>query len=365
MPAPQFISTDGAAIIAELVAIYEAESGRTLQPAQPERLLINSFAEAALRTRLALQIACEQMLVNYSSAPALDELAALVNVQRLPASSASTTILFTCIASPSGNLIPAGTRVGSSDGRVSFAVAENTEVAPSATTVSAIANAQTAGTVGNGYAVGEILVPLDPLPFVISSVNTTQSAGGADSETDAQLRERVKLAPATFSVAGPREAYKFFAFTASPTIIDVAVGQIVPGTVGVYPLVAGGTTPPETIALVSSILSADDVRPLTDTVVVESPTVVAYDLEVEVEILEGQNSTDIEAAVTAALQAYADEKASKCGRDIVISQIITRASVAGVYSVTVVEPISDEVVEFNEVAILGTLTVTITGDNPG
>lgn len=362
---PNFIETDAQVLLAENIAGYEAASGRTLQPAQPETLLINAFTEAQMRTHMQIQFACEQMLVNFASAPGLDELGALVKVTRLPASAASVTLEFTCIPSPSGNVIPSGTRVGSSDGKIAFSVAENTTVPPDATTVTAIANANEAGTQGNGYAPGSVLIQLDPLPFVLDVENTTTSSGGANAETDDQLRARIKLAPSSFSVAGSRNAYKFFAFTASPAIIDVAAMITTPGTVGVYPLVAGGVTPPEILALVTAVLTPDDIRPMGDTVVVEAPDVIAYDIEVELVVLEGSDVAAVQAAAEAALQAYADEKGARMGRDIVVSQIIKRASVEGVYDVTVVEPSADEVVEFNEVAILGTLTVSVTGDNPG
>lgn len=359
------IEIDGAVLLAENIAAYENETGRTVQPGQPERLLINAFTEQQLRNNIQIVEAMNQTLVEYSRAPALDELGKLMNVTRLPASAASCTLQFTCIASPSGNVIPAGTRVGSADGKVAFAVAENTTVGSGVTVVTAIANANEAGFSGNGYAPGEVLIQLDPLPFVLDVENTTTSAGGANAETDDQLRLRIKLAPSSFSVAGPRNAYKFFALGASPVIIDVAVSQITPGTVGIYPLVAGGVTPIEVLALVTDALSADDIRPLCDTVVVEAPTVIAYNITVGLEVLEGTDVAEIEATVEAALQAYAAEKGALMGRDIVRSQIISRASVPGVYDVTVVAPAADAVVAFNEVAILGTLTVTVTGDNPG
>lgn len=365
MAAPIFIELDGATLLAENIASYEGITGRTLQPAQSERLLINAFTEIQLRTHNQIQNACLQMLLAFSGAPAIDELAKLVGVTRLPASSAATTLRFQIITGHGGVIIPAGTRVGTQDGKFAFSVASNTTIAIGETQKDIEAFAEETGTGANGYAIGTVTEILDPLAFVTSVSNTTQSAGGVDAETDDELRNRISLAPAQFSVAGPRDAYKFFAKSASPAIIDVAVQQITPGTVGVYPLVAGGTTPSEVLSLVEAALNDDSVRPLTDTVVVESPTVVDYDIEVNIEIYEGGNSTEIEAAIQVALQAYADGKATAMGQDIVLSQIIAAASVTGVYSVEVDTPNADLEIDFNEVAILGTLTVNITGENEG
>ena len=58
-------------------------------------------------------------------------------------------------------------------------------------------------------------------------------------------------------------------------------------------------------------------------------------------------------------------QAAAMGQDIVISQIVSRANVDGVYSVSVTSPASSEVVEVNEVAIVGTITVNVTGENEG
>lgn len=42
-----------------------------------------------------------------------------------------------------------------------------------------------------------------PLPFVQSVTNTTESSGGADTETDDAYRQRIRSAPESFSVAAP------------------------------------------------------------------------------------------------------------------------------------------------------------------
>jgi len=306
------------------------------------------------------------MLVDFATAPALDELGKLVGVTRLPSASAGTTIRFTIVDGHGGVVIPAGTRVRSEDGKFAFATTANVSVDPADTEVDVVTFATTPGAEANGYTAGTVNQILDPLAFVVQAENTNTSSGGADEETDDELRARIQLAPAQFSVAGPRDAYKFFAVSASTAIIDVAVQQVQPGTVGVYPLVEGGNTPSEVLSLVEAALNDDSVRPLTDTVVVEAPTVANYNLQVNVEILEGANATEIAALVTSALNEYAAGKSSLMGQDIVLSQIISKVgAIEGVYDVSVTEPAADTVIEFNEVAILGTVTVNITGENEG
>ena len=363
--APDFIERNGETILAETKAEFEALLGRTIYPAQAEHLILNGIVARELLILEKIQRAMEQMLLDFSAAPALDYLAALIGVTRLPASGATCTVEFTLVDGHGGVIIPSGTRIGTVDGRVVFVTQDDTTVLAGINSAEVTCIAENLGTVGNGYASGDVSVILDPYAFISAAENIAATAGGADAESDDELRSRTKLAPAQFSVAGPKEAYAFFAKSASSAIIDVAVAQIVPGTVGVYPLVAGGTTPSEILELVESALNDERIRPLTDTVVVESPTIVAYDIEVDVTTLEDVDVDLIQAEIEAALQAYADEKAAACGGDIVIAQIIQRCMVAGVYNVDVTDPAADEIVDFNEVAIVGTITVNMTDQNEG
>ena len=52
-----------------------------------------------------------------------------------------------------------------------------------------------------------------------------------------------------------------------------------PGQEDVYRLIAGGVATQEILDAVEAILTADKVRPLSDTVVVQNPTVINYNIE--------------------------------------------------------------------------------------
>lgn len=366
--APSFIERDGNKIITEMIADYQLRTGRTLHPAQAEQLLINSFAFRELLVREQIQQTATQMLVDFAVAPALDYLAALVGVTRLSSSGATTTIEFTFSSGHGALILPANIRVASSDGQAVFATSESKNVDVGVDTVTVEASGQSLGTGDNGYAIGEINDILDPQSFLISASNTTVTAGGSNEETDEGLRQRVKLAPSAFSVAGPTDAYIFHAKSASPAIIDVAVLSTIPGTVHIYPLVAGGVvTPAEIIALVFAACNDKKVRPLTDTVVVESPTVVNYNISVDVQIYTGGDSTAIQSVIEANLAAYAAQRSIQMGRDVQISQIISLAVYDPdvVFDATVSLPAADVVVQPTEVASVGTITVNITNETDG
>src|SRR5260370_22523285 len=98
LPPPVFVNDadglDPNKILADMIAEFEAASGRTLQPAQVERLLINLYAYRESLVRNAIQFAAEQNLLAFASFP-IDYLGQLLGVSRLASQPAVTTLQFT------------------------------------------------------------------------------------------------------------------------------------------------------------------------------------------------------------------------------------------------------------------------------
>ncbi|HYG50494.1 MAG TPA: baseplate J/gp47 family protein [Flavobacteriales bacterium] len=371
--APILIPNDPTEIVAEMKAEYETLTGKTLPAGSPEMLLINMFA-ARLSTHIAsIQSAGLQMLVAFATAPMLDYLAELVGVVRLAPQAAQCNILLTLTAGHTQTIIPAGMRIQTADGRVVFEITEDVLVLDGVTTANVSAICQTTGVIGNGYAIGEVSDILDPQPFLVSASNTNITVAGSDQETDEQLRERIKLAPSAFSTAGPKDAYIYFAKTASPLIIDVAVTMPTPGTVNVYPLVedAASGTPQEILDLVTAILTDEKVRPLTDTVAVLSPTKVGYQLKVNITKITGAVNQDILDVVTPKVEAFVKAASMKIGRNVTATKIksLCMYDDTQVYDVTLLDenndPFVDKIITDTQFAFCDTLTIAITGSNAG
>lgn len=359
---PQFVDIDADAIISEMVADYEAATGKKLAPAQVERLLINAFAYREYILRTAINEAALQNLVAFASFPALDYLGDLVGVKRLAAAKAKTTIRFTMVSGHTGIVLPTGVRVQSVDGKAVFQTTETKTVAIGTATVDVVCECTVAGVVGNGYAIGDISIILDPQAYISGCANTTVSSLGADDESDDALRGRIILAPASFSCAGPKGAYIYWAKSAHASIIDVAVTSPTPGDVYIYPLLEGGATPStEIIDAVLAACNDDKRRPLSDTVYVQTPTKIDYNIEVGLTLLNDAVQSSIVTDVTANLTAYAAARKTKLGVDVVINQIIKQSNIDGVYKATVVSPAADILVDENEFASCGTITVNVTG----
>ncbi|MGC2443357.1 baseplate assembly protein [Candidatus Binatus sp.] len=339
-------------ILADMIAEFEAASGRTLQPAQVERLLINLYAYRESLVRNAIQYAAEQNLLAFASFPMLDYLGQLLNVTRLASQPAVTTLQFTLVGALTVPFtIAAGTLVGTSDGQFSFATSAAISIAAGATIGSVAASATAPGAGANGYLAGQVSVQLNPNALIASVTNTSTTTGGSAPETDDHLRTRIQAAPNQFSVAGPTGAYRFFAIGADPSIVDAQVISPAPGAVNVYVLTGPVTQQPAPapnsvgvansalLAKVAAVLNADTIRPLTDAVTVLAVTEVDYQITATVTLYADADPTATITAATLAVEELALELAAKIQRDIVPSQIIAALSVAGVYGVTLTSPI--------------------------
>src|SRR6202050_1601917 len=125
LPPPVFVNDadglDPNLILADMVAEFEAAAGRTLYPAQIERLLINLYAYRESLVRNAIQYAAEQNLLAFASFPMIDYLGQLLSVTRVASQAAITTLQFTLTESLTIEyVVAAGTQVGTNDGQDAF-----------------------------------------------------------------------------------------------------------------------------------------------------------------------------------------------------------------------------------------------------
>jgi phage-related baseplate assembly protein len=355
LPPPDFVNDaaglDPNKILAEMIEAFEAATGRKLQPAQVERLLINLYAYRESLVRNAIQYAAEQNLLAFARFPMIDYLGGLLGVTRLPAQAAATILKFTLQQALTVNLtIAAGTQAGTTDGLIVFATDADLVIVAGQTSSSISATAQPAGAEGNGYIAGQVSVQLDPNVHIKSASNTTVTSGGSAPETDDHLRTRIQAAPNEFSVAGPAGAYRFFALSADPTIIDALVVSPAPGEVRVHVLTgpitvqpapspnAQGVASAALLAKVQQALNADEVRPLTDTVAALGVSEVDYVIAGTVTIYADADPSATMAAALAAARQFAVNLASRIQRDIVPSEIVAALSVPGVYDVALTAP---------------------------
>lgn len=362
LPEPSFIDRDPQAITAEIVAQYEQLTKKTLYPAQVERLLIDVIAYRETLVRIGIQEAAKQNLVAYARAPMLDYLGELVGVTRLPAQPAKTTLRFTVAAALATNLlIPAGTRVEGGDGTATFATDADVTLLAGQLSIDAAATCEEPGTAGNAWQPGQINNLVDDLGDVeVTAANTTVTSGGIEEEEDDRLRERIKLAPESFTTAGSRLAYRFNALKAHQSIIDVAVLSPAPGEVRLYPLLTTGLPDANMLALVAAACSDERVRPLTDQVQALAPTAIDYAIDAQLVLYANADAASTLAKAQASADAYKADRSAGLGRDLVPSQVIAALSVPGVYQVVLNTPAFRTLAD-NEWARCTGITLTLTG----
>ena len=347
LPAIEFVDADTETAKAEVIAKYEEISGRSLAAADPIRLFLESVAAENAQLRAAINKAGKMNLLAYAVGDYLDHLGVLVDTDRLAASKAQTTIEFTLSAALQiAVTIPAGTRITDMSQTVIFATSETLTIEAGQLTGTVTAYCTEAGSAGNGYIVGQLQTLIDPVPYVESAFNKTVSVGGADIEDDDDYRERIHLAPESFSVAGPKGAYEFWAKSASSLVEDVAVfgpeDGLEPGCVEVYPLLEGGQIPTQEILdAVLEVLNDDKIRPLTDKVSVLPPSTVSYRIELTyyIDRSNAETATAVKEAVDNAITKYKLWQKAKLGRDIDPSKLVEMMVQAGAVKVTITSPV--------------------------
>ena len=337
----KIVDDDLAQSLAAMIADYEQRAGKVLQPAHIERLLINTFAYREHLLRQQVNEAYRQQHPRFATGLMLDLCGDDVSTPRLQAQPALTTLRFTAVLSGLEQIaVPKGTRVNA--GQTSFVTTEAALLTAAQSSAEVAAECTETGTVGNGWSVGQINSLAERLhPTIeVTVANTTVSAGGVEIEDDEAYRERVLLAPESFSVAGPVGAYQYWARQASPAVVDVHVandtdggGQPIGGLVAVTVLAKDGLPNAELIGKIQTALSAEKRRPLCDTVVVKAPTAVDYTLDAELTLFTGTDARTAKAAAEQAWAVYEAVRRSRLGLDIVPLDIQTALKVAGVYNV--------------------------------
>ena len=352
-----------------LILNYEEEYKRItgkeihLHPADPLRILIYAVALDLFQIEAFVDRAGKQDLLKYSYGEFLDNLAAGRGVTRQQAAPARAMIRFTLSETKSYVVgIPAGTRVTNGDG-VYFQTMEYGEVPVGSLTVDIEAECTEEGIAGNDMVPGQLNILVDPLPYVESVANTDTSSGGTELETDESLAERVYLAPSSYSVAGPDDAYVYWTKTYNTDIGSVKATSPEPCKVDIYILMADGTIPERAVIEgLQAYLADGNIRPLTDQVTVKTPTVVKFDINLTYYInrSDGAQATIIQDAVTAAVDEYVKWQTTEIGLDINPSELIKRVVAAGAKRVEVTAPEFTTIAE-TEVAQVNTKTVNYGG----
>lgn len=251
-------TTDATTIYNTLIAALEKGAGEPLYPGDERRIFGEGLVAVFVALYNSLDDTGRQTLLRYARGEMLDAIGERLDVHRLEGSPAKTTMRFS-VSTPQPNniIIPKWTKV-TPDSDHYFATDEIAVLQAGAYSVEIPTSAVSNGTEYNGYAPGTITTLVDLIPYIESVTNITATAGGDDGEPyteegDNRLRERIRLAPASRSTAGPEQAYIYWAMTADSSIIDaraVSETETINRTLTVYDghaFIGGGRLLPDTL----------------------------------------------------------------------------------------------------------------------
>ena len=334
-----------------------------LGKADDRRIMLLAGAYFIYQGYMYMDDAGKMGLLKYSRGDYLENLGALKHIYRKPATPSTTTLRFEIIAPRTTTInIPRGTRVTAGDG-VYFATTKYEEIKIGNTFVDIPAVCTTTGAGTNNYDIGDISTIVDLIAFVDRAKNITKPENGADIETDESLRQRIYIAPASYSTAGSVDSYEYFARQYSADITNVRITSPSPGVVEIRYLLRGGVIPEaESIKGLKEYLSGSDIRPLTDKVEVMAPAQVKYTLNLTYYINSSDQSraNTIQGKVTEAINEYITWQRSEIGRDINPDVLKQKIIEAGAKRADIISPIFT-VVDSNSVAGVETQTVTYGG----
>lgn len=371
LPEPQFVARDGEAILAECVAAFEAATQEPLAPASRDRLLIDLLAFRETLLRVAIQEAAKQNLLAYALWPMIDYLGQLLGVPRLDAAPSVTTFEFALAIPPVGVDVdvPAGTKIRTEDGLFTFETLEDAVIVHGTESVQVDARCTSPGSAANGYLPGQVKVLVGLLAYPVSVANLTTTADGRDQEDTEAYRARLSsTSPTSSSVAGPTQAYARLARAAHGSIVDVHVGNPEPGVVRVTLLGETGAPDAGVLTIVEQALSAETVRPLTDTVEVAAAEEFGYDIDVSFSlkrsafpVVPDDLFATWESIVMARAVAFDAEVSGKLGVDLVLGTLIRKLGSDEIYDIQIASPSSSSPVDATAFFKAASINVTCTG----
>lgn len=217
---------DASSIYNTLITELEDGTGEPLYPGDERRIYGEALAAVFVALYNTMDDIGRQTLLRYARGEVLDAIGERLDVHRLQGNKAATILRFSLSTPQERDLIiPPSTKV-TADSEIYFATDKDAVLKAGDSYVEVPASAVESGTKCNGYLKGTITTLVDMIPYIESVTNLTETVGGDDGEPytkegDDRLRERIRLAPAKRSTAGPELSYIYWAMTADSSIADV------------------------------------------------------------------------------------------------------------------------------------------------
>lgn len=295
-----YLTYDPEAIWEEMIVAYVEAGGDILYPGDEKEMLLRGVQSIITQVFAGVDVALRMDTLRYAVGEYLDLYGEKRNCIRIPAEAATCTVEIRFRASGTAKTIEAGTAL-TADGERLYLLQEDLTQTGYAQTISAEVVCRETGGLGNGLLVGTQLQFMVPNPAVTSVYATRDASGGQDEEDDETYRERIRTYGLSNITTGPRTQYESIAMNVTSEILDARAINMGAGNVGIYLILQSDIGAPAILKSVEDALSAEDVRPLTDTVTVYRAEKKPYKLNVQYDPGTGR---DITQAISNAVSEY-------------------------------------------------------------
>ena len=348
----EIIDADSWELKRDMINKFQELSGRKLIEASPETLI---FETVAYMIGLREEKYNDEMKQNYLRF-ARDERLDLKGEfygnrgKRLVEQPAVATFRFYITDIQATDIIiPKGSRIQYNE--LYFSTDEQYKIEKGDLYVDGIATCNASGTVGNDIPAGQINTMVDIFPHYDKVENITASNNGAEIEQDDNYRARIREIPESFTTAGSKGAYEFWAKSTSTNIVDVVAYSPSATNVDIYVLTDSLTLTNELKKRIEEMLNTDNIRPLTDNVTVKQAIKTSYTIDFDYYI-DKSNETLVNVIknnVEKSVKEFKTWQQNKMGRDINPDELIKLLKLAGVKRVVLRSP-TFRVLDFNEIA---------------
>lgn len=311
-----------------MIEAYTDAGGDILYSGDEKDILLRGVQAILVQAFAGVDNALRMATLRYAVGDYLDVYGEKRGCERIAAVAATGAVSISAAATGEAQTIGAGT-VLTADGIVLYELDGDVSLSGSEETVSANITAVTAGEGGNGATVGTHMRFANNIIAVTDIVVTTATSGGRDAEDDESYRERIRTYGLSANTAGSKSAYEAKAKEVSTDIIDAYAKNNGAGNVLVTLLLESGAVAADIIAAVTSALSAEDVRPLTDTVTVQNSTAKSYTLNIS------YTGSGIANDVSAAVESYREWQNNTIGRAFNPDMLVAYIYQAGATLVTI------------------------------
>lgn len=318
---------------------YEEIMGVTITTGDPIEDFIDWITYIFVIAAENMNFIGKMNLLKYSKDKFLDELGAFSNTERILEKQAECTVEYTFSKIfDEKKIIEKGHKIAKDN--IIFESVENITLDIGKRKTYGKVRCLTSGILANDIEENTINTIIDDIPYLIAVTNITKTAGGANLEDDEAYRERIRLRPNSFSVAGPDGAYIYHTISAHQDIKDVYVytPTSTPGVVKIIPLMKNGKIPEDEILEIIKKKLSDDVRPFTDKVEVEKPKKQSYNIELKYWINKTNSPNLIKTQIDNAVKVYIDWQKEKLGRDVNPNKLTQLLIEAGAKRVEITEP---------------------------